>query len=431
MPWNADLQALARKTDKLVFVETSADGGIPQNIKYELKKHYIFTVLDKNKNPADFFIFDTFLREKTRTNNPFACAILTPTLKPIFVSAKTDTTRLEKILVAVAHKHAKNRHLLRTSATTFATYHRAITSEHFASAALLSAITSGLHTSNIKKQNTQQPIAQLTENARLHFRTLKHFRTFFSLNATRASLNQLKKRYALETDSRAKKLIARALADIAFAVDKNTISELKIQADTIVTEKSVAEPLVDSALNLAVLSRAYSIFGEKTYLQKAKKLAHKISLYAFGNAAIPAILPHDIEHITISSNDSIACALGMSLAANALCDFHKISNDPTATHAALAIIKKLDTHYQFGGVWTLNSQNSPSANFARPSIFDDEILPSHIGEAYQAIVHIKRELGLRTISPVEISLKNFENFLISPFVKNRDSIRIAALSNKW
>ncbi len=420
--WNDKLESIARKHDKLIFVNVSADKTIPKDLIHALKDNYIFTILDKDKNPADYFVFDNFLKRASGTKHHLSCAILTPTLTPIYLSGKSDKHKLEKTLPIIAQKYAQNRHLLRNKADILCGNFKASSIEHLAGISLLGALA---NSPKSRYAQRSRPIAITTENARLYFRIFKNRKSPFSANNASLALNILKHRYANETNKRAKKLIARALSDIAFAVDKELISELKLEADTIISEKNAPALLLDNALNLAVLSRAYTVFKDEKYLSKADSISKSILLSAFNTRKIPATLLKNQDGILIAEQNSIACALGISIAANALCDYSQASNDTSPMRAALAIIKKLDSDYISNGMWTINSSNSPSSKFARPTILNDDENPSHVGEAYQAITRIKREFALGIISPVEISIATIENFFTSPFHENRASIKLA------
>ncbi len=420
--WNEGLESVARKNDKLIFVHVSTEKTIPKDLINALKNNYIFTILDRDKNPADYFVFDNFLKRASGKKYNLSCAILTPTLTPIYLSGKLDKNKLKKILPVIAQKYSQNRHLLRNRADTLCENFKTSPIEHLAGISLLGSLANSPIT---RYSQRSRPIAITAENARVHFLIHRNRNSPFSANNASLALNILKHRYANETNKRAKKLIARALADIAFAVDKELIKELKFEADAIVSEKNNSILLLDNALNLAVLSRAYIVFKDEKYLSKANSISKNISRASLDTRKIPATIARNQDGFFITEQDSIACALSVSMAANAFCDYREASNDTTALHIALAMIKKLDKDYLSNGMWSINSVKSPSSKFARPTILNDSENPSHVGEAYQAITRIKKEFHIRTISPVEISIATIENFFSSPFDENRASIKLA------
>ncbi len=421
--WNANLETIARKNDNLIFFYVSGNEIISNKIKNLLENHYVFSVLDKEKNPADFAIFNHFLKSASKSEAPLTCAILTPTLQPIYLSSKIDKDQLEKILYATARKYVSNRHLLRERALR-ATETLKTFDVRFATAPLYQTIPCSV--SHFAFGNVGDiPISIMTENARLHFNIYKTSANLFAQRDAINALKVLKQRYTQEKEKSARRLIARALADIAFAVDTKYLTELKAEADSITSSKKQEQNITDCALALSVLSRAHSVFGDDKYLLTATKIFKTIKSAVFNKRTIPAILQMGTDENDVSAINSLACAHGMSMMANALCDFSEATSNNDVLYVAMAIINKLDADYLHNGIWTLNSSNAPSAKFARLSILDDSHIPSHVGEAYQAVMRIKKGLNLRTISPAEAYIARIETLFIPAFSETRASIKLA------
>ena len=330
---------------------------------------------------------------------------------------------MEKILYATARKYASNRHLLRERAL-HATEALKMFETGFTSVPLYQ--TRPCSVSHFAFNNIENiPISIMTENARLHFKIYKTYANIFTQRNAINALETLKQRYAQEKEKNAKRLIARALADIAFAVDAKYLTELKAEADSISSSKKLEQNIADCALALSVLSRAHSVFGDDKYLLTATKIFKTVKSAVFDRRTIPAVLRTGTNENNLSTMNSLACASGMSMMANALCDFSEASSNNDVLYIAMAIINKLDTDYLHNGIWTLNSSNAPSAKFARLSILDDSHIPSHVGEAYQAVMRIKKGLNLRSISPAEAYIARVESLFIPAFSETIASIKLA------
>ena len=269
------------------------------------------------------------------------------------------------------------------------------------------------------------PISLITENARVHFNIYKRLTNICSKGNAENAFIGLKKRYNLENNKISKLLIARAQADIAFATDSKNLSELRKEADDIESNKKIPQKMTEFALSLSVLSRAYSVFGDRKYILKARDFSKRARESIFKNRLMPAFISNTSSETPIENTNSLACAYGMSMLANALCDFSEASGEKNTLQIAMTIINKLDADYLHNGIWTLNSIYAPSARFARISVVEDSHIPSYIGEAFQAIVRIKKGLNLRTISPAEPYIARLENFFIPAFSEKRASIKLA------
>ena len=422
LAWNDNLPASAKDANKLIFVAVNGT-KIPVKIRKILDKHYSLSVLDTKENYADFQVLDYFLKTHSHTKNNVICAVFTPEIKPVYVMSKIDERKLVKILPALAKIYAQNQKQLTNNVENllhrhhktnaiFADFYVHNASEKFA---LLTAIAG--------RYDNSTPLAILTENARIAFQKHKVAPTLHSRSLAQIHLQHLKNRFAYEKKQLEKMLIARAISDIAFATNLENISELKSIADTIANNSEISKYPAENALALSILSRAFSIYDNEKYLQKATEISEilKSKINTSTNSQNWTLPNSDIKTLEKQNLN----AFDLATIANALCDYAKATNDKYSVIAAFYAIKKLDSHFISNGVWTLNSRNSLTANFARIAILDDIHLPSYVGEAYQAIAKIKTELGMQQVSRVENNIAKLGNTFMPLENLSRASIKLA------
>lgn len=369
-PFDESLEVRAREADKLVFVSIGAH-SFSERTKKILAQNYIFTELDPKRNPADFEVFNHFFTRSSGANKPLECAVLTPKLNPVYLSAKTDDARLNKILPAAARAYAQNRALLRESAENFGA-----ALPH--SRALSFLRDDGSFSFSFARSLDDVPTAYLSENARLAFARYKTMRGFYFSNAAARAFEALKTRYAREKSPRKKMLLARAIGCAAFAVDSQALAPVEEQAQFVLANSF--DGAYENALALSLSSRAALIFGKDKYAQRAAQIAREIMAES-AQTPFPSLLG--------SRAPSSADAYDIAAAANALCDYSAASGDKSALGAAARLLAQLDTLYFANGMLAVNSARSPSAAFARLSIFGDGERPSYIGEARQAAAKLK------------------------------------------
>lgn len=422
--WNLNLANNATTNDKLIFFFVSGNEIISRKIKKTLEENYVFSILDKEKNSADYEVFNYFLKKNSKTKQDLACAILTPNFKPIYLSGKVEKKRLEKILTAIANSYKNNKGLIRSKAELVSIQQvRNSQSIFFTNMPIFNFVYSV--TPSRFDQNT--PTAVVTENARVAFKNYKKYPSPVQKFRAEKSLSALKTRYKRASNKTEKLLIARAIADIAFATNVRNINELKQEADSIISSRNSSKSTLISALELAVLSRAYAVFATEDYAKKAEALTTYLENTLF-NAQETSIqfLPTSLEANSIQTNSNVS-ALDLAVMANALCDFYEITFDKRHLFSALEIIKKLDAEYSHKGFWTINSKYCPSANFARITIINDSDKPSHLGEAYQAISRINRGLNISTISPSQYNKYKISTRFIPALEHSRASIKLAEM----
>ena len=427
--WSNDISNSAKKANKLVFAVVDNIKLSPK-IRKILDKHFAITVLDRKENYADFEALNYVLKKYTRSKNDVACAIFTPEMKPVYVMSKINERKLEKILPAIKKTYANNpeQFLNRVEANVVsfkneekvlshfyemfsATGVGAVHSMNFTSILNFFAPKNDVYENEILKlcnsDTDNIPLAILTENARLTFRIYKNHQAI-----TQHLLTKLKKRFVKEKNNLSKLLIARAISEAT----STTNQELRVIADALLnenTKKSVAE----NALTLSILSKAYFVYEKEEYLQKASEIFDTLKSI-IEDSQTQILTFRNSEKIYTKENLN---AFDFAIIANSVCDYAKVSTDESAIDIAVNAIKNLDSNFAFNHFWTLNSQHSTSANFARITIVDDNNIPSYIGEANQAIIKIKRKLGKENISPVE---RNIER-LARNHTLSRASIKLA------
>ena len=370
-PFDESLEIRAREADKLVFVAIGAH-SLSEKTKKILAKNYIFTELDPKLNPADFEVFNHFFTVSSYAKKPLECAVLTPKLNPVYLSAKIDGERLNKILPAAANAYAKNRELLRESAENFGA-----ALPH--SRALSFLRDDGNFSFSFARSLDNVPTAYLSENARLAFARYRTMRGFYFSNAAARAFEALKTRYDREKSPRKKMLLARAIASAAFAADARALSPADEQARFVLGNRF--DGVYENALALSLSSRAALLFGKDEYAQRAAQIAREIMAAASGQKPFPSVLRE--------CANSVADAYDIAAAANALCDYSAASGDKSALSAAAKLLAQLDALYSSNSMLALNSARSPSAAFARLSIFGDGERPSYTGEAMQAAAKLK------------------------------------------
>ncbi len=420
--WDTHIDSIAKEEDKLLFLFVNENENVSKNIKTSLEKEYVFTVLDKKNNPADYTVYNYFWQNISNSKQDLACAILTPTMKPIFLSSKIEIKKLEKILPTFAQSWKKNRDAIqKTNDIALQKQIQNIQQKQYIDNLFFNYPMPIVQASFF---NEKLPIAILTENARLTFKRLKRTNSIRYLHDAQLALNALKNRLKTENNYNAKLLITRAMADIAFATNADNLKELKDIADKIVNKKPDKSPATEKSLELSILCKAYSIFGDEQYLKRAEQIVKKIE-NTTANEHISAIISPPFFEVQLMSELSIASALNISIMANSLCDFYDISEDKASLETALALITKLDSDYIYNNYWAINSKHSPSAKFLRIIISHDAEEPSYLGEAYQAITRIKRSLDIKEISQVERKIKSLNNLSIPAYESTHASIILA------
>ena len=422
--WNLNLANNATIEDKLIFFFVSGNEIISRKIKKTLEENYVFSILDKEKNSADYEVFNYFLKKNSKTKQNLACAILTPNFKPICLSGKVEKKRLEKILTAVANSYKSNKGLIRSKAELVSIQQVRNSQSIFSTNMPIFNFVYSITPARFD-QNT--PIAVVTENARVAFKNYKKYPSPVQKFVAEKSLLALKNRYKSTTNKIEKLLIARALADIAFAVNVRDINELKQEADSIISSRSTSKSTLNLALELAILSRAYTVFPTEDYAKKAEALTTYFENTLFNTQKMSMQLPMTSLEANLIQTNSNTSALDLAVMANALCDFYEITFDKRYLFSALEIIKKLDAEYLHNGFWTINSKHCPSANFARITIINDSDKPSHLGEAYQAISRINRGLNISILSPSQYNKHKISTHFIPALEHSRASIKLAEM----
>lgn len=423
--WDSTLEDIAQEQNKLIFFFVSGEEVVSKRILKSLKNNYIYTVLDKQKNPADYTVFNYFLKRTSKTKKDLACAILTPSLKPIYLSSKSDKRRLEKLLPTLASTWENNQKLIQNRANAISNRQVFLAQHHYIANAQMLGLNNEYNPDNY---NAKLPTAVLTENARLIFKRLKSSNAPHLIYKANVAIKHLKDRFKSEKSYTSKLLIARAIADVSFAISPRNTREVQFIADEIVNfSKNKISHSNIKALELAVLCRAYKIYDNTQYLDCAEQIAKEIQQSINASENISAIIPIQQFNVQFISQTSIASAFDLSTMANALCDYFEITGEKDAINTALVIIRKLDSDYTHNGVWTMNSKFSASAKFARITITKDSTTPSHIGEAYQAISRLKRTLQIPTISPVEQKIRTITKSFIPSAEQEHASIKLAEI----
>lgn len=393
LPWNAETPARAAQAGRLVFVHTADLSELSPECVRILNKKYSVARLDKNLNPADYDVLSYFLRRKFGRGSRFACAVFTPTFKPVYIASDFDAKKIAAVLEIFARSFdaAPEKFNLRAEMagrdlTRSAVFGVAETDSFpFANAAFSS-----------EKIADACPTALLTENARVRFAVARKSGAMLTRIRAAEAFATLKRQFAKRTDARSRLYIARALADAGFAVSARAVPELDCAAKAALQGGS-QERAADAALKLSVLCGAYSVFENAQYLQGARDIAARLVRIASERRDIPAVVVSASGGDSAVVPNSIASALDLSLMANALCDYFDIARDASALSAARSLLAKLDSDYRFGGLWTINSAFSPTAGFARFAVLDDAADPSYVGEAKQAFARVNRRSGVQSV----------------------------------
>lgn len=423
--WCRQIEPYARKTSKLIFVNTnSLDFKPSKAIKKILSQKYISVEISPDTFPADYFILDSLLARNARIYRPLKAGILSPNLYPIYLTSQYSSrlshnapTLDEALIVAVKH-FEKNPYELKLTARNAVKFD-SLPQSFFSRLSFsdMFAQLSFIHTESANLFiyfNSQKPIydapAIVSENARL---ISKICATDINLSARQALINATKilcKRIQSKDENlTAKLLYLRALGESPFiTTNKNLYSFYLTNLKNILPkEKNIDANLYeynkmatrDIALMASVLSKASVISGSTKLRKEAEDMANFLANKMESSTIFPAKIGAESE----------ASSLEYVLCIRAFYDIAKLSNNEKWLQTAFNTISKWNDNFMTElNLWSINSKKSAFAKYTRPIITRDNTVPSYIGEASQLFV----EIGINN-SPTAQMLKKISTSAMS------------------
>lgn len=405
--WGNSLELLARQNNKLIFftIKGSGDFRPDANFKNLLDKFFYVVELDSEQWPADYKILDNIFRRTTKSRKHLGGGILLPTLAPLYLFSEAKENGdmgAPSIFTAASALAVKFVNEKENTIKASKEFLSVMDTEYGIEAdgiAYVNENTIAWNAESIKLNDffsrdiSQYPLAVITENARLAARIYLLSRTFnLAESAALKAQSILTGMFETQKSMTRKLLSARALFEIAIITNSrgNGKSLLdfcdsiisKIYPDGRMKEPDSEGLLVDNALAIHVLALAFEYSGERKYLQSAQRIADSIEIIFKSMGQLPAILN--------LGKPSQSSSITYAFVAGAFSNLYYFTGDKKY----LALCKMIFDEWNklflcCDGVWSINSYASAMANISRPIIYNDDDLPSYIGEAAQIIRYLK------------------------------------------
>lgn len=406
--WGRNLEAAARRCDKLVFVYRKGE-RFPPDVMRVLKQNYICAEFDRRMWPADGEIFDAMICGRARASMAFG--IFTPRLAPLFLSAdKTVVLNGEEVdLAALLDRTAHFYYLDRRAAYAagMRTYR-----ENFPFKLPVKLEPSNRARGGAGKIESERassalnggrlgefPPAALTETLRLGVHLYKETPTPLLAEGLEKAADEAVRRLDAEPELAGRLLLARALAEYAAVFPGASVSEKlrRLGDNLLVCQRSDgffqtgadAPGILENCLAVAFLTRAENLTrAEKTlkgrkFLLAALKAAAALKNTLYAASELPAVADLSLQ--------SQASSYEYAFMANAFADIFAETADGEFLKAAKFALDEWGENFMTPhGVWSVNSRNSQFGAYARSVISEDLRLPSYIGEGLQAINKLRR-----------------------------------------
>jgi len=418
--WGSQMLSESRRTTRLVlfnvdekdnadeFFQNILDLKNDTQLEELLRDNYITVTLNRHAWPADFAVFDCLLYAKNNKQMMLKYGILSPRMRPIFLSphtkdsSKNDDT-FRPLAIAAAQQFRENKHkMLKESLNSVRIIYNpenfkstTIEAPYIPRLSFLNAESVALLSYFSNPNNNNAPAGVFTENARLAMRisatdlrqVAAQRAAFLAARTMFARLNNPNSEFS------EKLLMARALAEYGMCINDNALIEnLKKFANKIIENKTPEGlfregnnlPLVrHNAIAVGFLTRLYFSTDEKKFYNAAKTSMDNLAEMAKVYGEMPAIADKSVP--------SQASSIEYGLLARALCDMHYASKDKKYLDLIKKCMEEWNDFYMTPiGIWSINSENSISSNYARPIIMDDTRYPSYVGLASQVMAYLNQ-----------------------------------------
>lgn len=410
--WGQELKAAARQGDRLIFFKTPQSEKIRDDGKVQkvLDRSYIYTEIDPHAWPADYIVLDKMLAKASGNNSRLMIGVLTPKMRPIFLASyvklqKTkDSPNLEAILQSIANEYKARSAQISESAGRAAKdigKPKEIARASIGVPSMSRANFSIMESANLllffnDPKNVDALAAILSENARLAMRIAAADMTQAAarkaaVSATEMLYNRIKS--GKDDHLGHKMLIMRALAE-STALGKSktvvdTVAEfsdelISMQGDDGLFYEGGNAPLVrEAALGVEILLRAHEMTADEKYLKAAEKTADTLAKILAQYMEMPAQVG--------TGKKSQASALDYALTAKAFAAMHAATKNRKYLDLAEETFSEMNEFYMTdSGIWSINSVNSPLADYAQTIFFDDTRYPAYTGEAAQTLKYLKK-----------------------------------------
>ena len=439
--WDRNIEQLARKHSKLIFIQTDFTKFRPSKLaKKILSQNYISVKITPDTFPADYYILNSILARNSRTQHPLKAGILSPNLHPIYLTSQYNSrvshnapTLDEALIIAVKH-FEKNPYILKSTArnaTKFDYIPQGFFNNFFFSNGFVKSKLLHESVNLFAYFNSQKPFydspAILSENARLASRLSTLYNDISARSASANSVKILCKRLADKKESHTAKLLyLRALGESPFTqADKKLQSFYlqnvnKISPKEKITDakflKSYSSATREMALSVSVLAKAFAISGNVHFLNKAEDIALLLSNKINNTDILPAKI----------GTYSEASSLEYVLCARAFFDLSKVSRKQNWQESTIKTISKWNENFMTDiKLWSINSKKSAFAKYTRPIITQDATLPSYIGEASQLF----SEITIDNSQTTKLLQRLTSNAMSDSFLSSRNcaSLKLAML----
>lgn len=400
--WGRNLEAAARRSDKLVFVYRKGESFSPDVMRV-LKQNYICAQFDPRMWPADGEIFDAMICGRSRVSMIFG--IFTPRLAPLFLSAdKTVVLDGKEVdLAALLDRTAHFYYLDRRAAYSagMRTYR-----ENFPFRLPAKLEPGNRARGGVGKIGSERvslalnggglgefPLASLTETLRLGVRLYAETSAPLLAKGLNKAAAEASRRLDAASELAERLLLARALAEHAAAFPDASVAEkLRRLGDTLLAcqradgffQTGTDVPSIrENCLAVAFLTRAEKALKRREFLPAALKAADALKRTLYAASELPAVADMSLQ--------SQASSYEYAFMANAFADVFAETADGNFLKAAKFALDEWEENFMTPhGVWSVNSRNSQFGAYARSVISEDLRLPSYIGEGLQAINKLRR-----------------------------------------
>lgn len=393
--WGADLLQKARMSNRLIFF-TKEGRDIPEfseEAKAILNNFYICATLSKKKYFADNHILSNIFKYSGSEGN-FSLGILSPQGRPLFLASDFSKNKNSPFYDAACLMGAVNAYqkfkndisLKRQISLSFV-----IKLSEFPNLFLSRNVNSEIANLNVffKAKNWDDKTALLSENARLVARLAKSTPLAFDVatSAYTSLISELKSEYRFSS----RLLLARAISEFALLLLVPSAQQnflifaddlLKSQKnDGLFYEKSVAT-LLDNALAMSILARAYKLSKDEKYKRALVKNSYTIRLIIGRKNTPPGIL-NSFENTSSSEANGSACALLI----RGWLDAYFATGEEKYLGFARHRFDKFNEMFsdREEGNWYVNMTNSIFASSYRLKNFSDDLFPSSNGECAQIL----------------------------------------------
>ncbi len=395
--WGADLLEKARLANKLIFftVEGRETPELSKEAQAILDNFYIRATLSQKKYFADKHILSNIFKH-SGLKGEFTLGILSPQGRPLFLASDFSRNKNSPFYDAAClmgavnayQKYKEDLALKRQISSNFV-----IRLSEYPNLFISRNVNSELANLSIffKAKNWDDKTALLTENARLVARLAKSTPLAFDVASSAYSslISEVKK----EDRFTSRLLLARAISEFAFLMLVPSASRnfLVLANDTLKNQKNDGlfydkgtASLMDNALAMSIMARAYKLTGDEKFKKALVKNSYAMRLILGRKNTPPGILnSFDASSENSSEANGLACAL---LVRGWLDAYFALGDDKYLAFSRQVFDKfnKMFSDKEEGN-WYVNMSNSILASSYRLKNFSDDLYPSSNGECAQVL----------------------------------------------